>query len=198
MATKKCPDCGVEKDVQRFHKQNHWYCKDCYNRRGREWRARKRIEYLAAHPKPIVTEKPCRICGIIKPLEQFNFVRKSKNQRSSYCKPCGLQRSYESRLRRGRDNEQLLYRCNRMGTTAEWHRETLARQNGVCAVCHQQETHLVQRGSSKIRNLAIDHNHQTGKARGLLCFRCNTSIHMIEKHGKEWARSAIAYLEQNE
>lgn len=43
----------------------------------------------------------------------------------------------------------------------------LVRQNGVCAVCEQ---------SDPKRNLSIDHNHGTGRIRGLLCKKCNSAI----------------------
>ena len=38
-------------------------------------------------------------------------------------------------------------------------------QDGKCAICHQVPTKLV-----------IDHDHETGLVRGLLCSPCNTSL----------------------
>jgi hypothetical protein len=32
----------------------------------------------------------------------------------------------------------------------------------------------------------------------LLCFRCNTALHQLEKHGKDWANRAAMYLTQYE
>lgn len=51
----------------------------------------------------------------------------------------------------------------------------LEAQNGVCAICKQPETAKDMR-RGKVKSLAVDHNHKTGKIRGLLCDRCNTSI----------------------
>ncbi len=45
-------------------------------------------------------------------------------------------------------------------------------QGGVCAICNQPETW---------RRLSVDHNHQTGKVRGLLCSKCNTDLGIFEK-----------------
>ena len=47
-------------------------------------------------------------------------------------------------------------------------------QNGVCAICGQEETMKHQNG--KTTRLSVDHNHKTGKVRGLLCRKCNIVI----------------------
>ena len=49
-------------------------------------------------------------------------------------------------------------------------------QNACCAICGKPESYFKKR-------LAIDHNHRTGKVRGLLCYRCNRFLvgrHTIE------------------
>jgi hypothetical protein len=45
-----------------------------------------------------------------------------------------------------------------------WYEAQLARQDGHCAICPN---------TPKSRRLHIDHDHQTGKVRGLLCYPCN-------------------------
>jgi hypothetical protein len=47
--------------------------------------------------------------------------------------------------------------------------ELFAKQNGLCAGCYRHPTQLK-------RNLFIDHDHKTGKVRGLLCITCNTTL----------------------
>lgn len=52
----------------------------------------------------------------------------------------------------------------------------LEEQNGVCAICNQK-----QRGAKGNSNkLCVDHNHETGKVRGLLCSFCNRFLGFIE------------------
>jgi hypothetical protein len=52
-------------------------------------------------------------------------------------------------------------------------------QNNLCAICKNPET-TSSRGN-KVNYLAVDHCHETGTIRGLLCFKCNTAISIIEK-----------------
>jgi len=47
-------------------------------------------------------------------------------------------------------------------------------QGGVCAICLEPESFLTPKGN--IRPLAVDHDHNTGKVRGLLCDRCNLGL----------------------
>ena len=194
MQSKICKDCGEEKPLELFCKPVPTYCKVCAARRNKAWRDQQRAIVLAALG-PVIpkTEKPCKRCGIVKPLADYYL---QGGARSSYCKPCCTIRNAEKRILNPgiREKEQLRYKTKRMGTTPEWFNEKLASQNGVCAICKQPETHPIKRGSSTVRSLAIDHDHITGKVRGLLCFRCNTSVHLLDKFGAEWLRSAARYL----
>lgn len=63
---------------------------------------------------------------------------------------------------------------NAFGITLDDFKILLEVQRGVCAVCEQKETHKHQNG--KVKNLSVDHNHDTGEIRGLLCFHCNSAI----------------------
>jgi hypothetical protein len=68
----------------------------------------------------------------------------------------------------------------------------LERQNGTCAICGNNET-AVRRGTSELRYLAVDHCHESGKIRGLLCSKCNTGLGLL-RDSKELLRKAIQYL----
>ena len=52
----------------------------------------------------------------------------------------------------------------------------LEAQGGVCACCSKPETAAASTGG--IRNLAVDHCHESGRVRGLLCNTCNVMIGM--------------------
>jgi hypothetical protein len=67
-------------------------------------------------------------------------------------------------------------------------------QNGVCAICKNTETSLDKDGGPRL--MPVDHDHITGKVRGLLCTACNRALGMF-KDSPELLRSAINYLEKN-
>ena len=64
-----------------------------------------------------------------------------------------------------RDN----YYKRKYGITLDDYNRMFAEQEGRCAIC---KTHQCATG----RVLAVDHDHVTGKVRGLLCQACNTAI----------------------
>jgi len=59
--------------------------------------------------------------------------------------------------------------------------QMLEAQGGVCAICKDPETH---KRNGKLKALAVDHNHSTGKIRGLLCSDCNTGIGKLKDDHK--------------
>lgn len=61
------------------------------------------------------------------------------------------------------------------GVDAARYQEMLREQGGVCAMCAQPET-IIDNPSGKTKDLAIDHDHATGKIRALLCSSCNTAL----------------------
>lgn len=75
------------------------------------------------------------------------------------------------------------------GLTIEQYDSMLARQDGSCAICKSTEPRMKNAG-----RLYVDHCHETGEVRGLLCFRCNT---MLGNAGDspEVLRLAAEYLE---
>lgn len=66
--------------------------------------------------------------------------------------------------------------------TPEQYDELHDLQAGKCAICGRAEP-------VSGRRLAVDHDHQTGLVRGLLCTKCNTTVGWVEQHP-----SLIAYL----
>jgi hypothetical protein len=71
-------------------------------------------------------------------------------------------------------------RKRKYGVTNDVYNAMLAAQNGLCVMCGKPEIHLGRGGN--VTPLAIDHDHATGKVRGLLCDTCNRALGMYEKH----------------
>ncbi len=64
-------------------------------------------------------------------------------------------------------------------------------QQGLCAICGRVETSRNQWG---LKALAVDHDHKTGKVRGLLCSHCNTKLGHLED--LEFITKARIYLNE--
>lgn len=64
------------------------------------------------------------------------------------------------------------------GVDALRYQELLHEQRGVCAVCSQPEK-SPDKASGKIRDLCIDHDHDTGAVRALLCSNCNRALGLL-------------------
>lgn len=65
-------------------------------------------------------------------------------------------------------------------------------QGGVCAICSKPET---RKQKDKLLPLVVDHNHETGRVRALLCHRCN-SVVGYSGENVETLRAAARYLER--
>lgn len=61
------------------------------------------------------------------------------------------------------------------GITIDDYNKMLEDQKGVCAICGQPESRIDKR-VDRVSNLAVDHCHNTGKVRGLLCHACNAML----------------------
>ncbi len=127
-----------------------------------------------------VRRKRCPKCKQNLILGAFYKNRAKKDGLSCYCKVCRDRsvKKYRSENREKLRRRQAAYRktergrelCRRnqlkhaYGITPEQHKQMYVNQDGQCAIC------LYVVPYSKI---CVDHDHKTGKVRGLLCQRCN-------------------------
>jgi hypothetical protein len=63
------------------------------------------------------------------------------------------------------------------GLSLEQYDQMLQAQDYVCAICKQSETQMFD---GRIRPLSIDHDHENGQIRKLLCYRCNRAVALRE------------------
>lgn len=70
-----------------------------------------------------------------------------------------------------------------------------AAQDNVCAICKQPERTIDKR-LGRVRNLAVDHCHITGKVRGLLCQGCNQGLGNFEEDPAR-LQAALDYLKRH-
>lgn len=81
------------------------------------------------------------------------------------------------------------------GITLEEYNKILKVQNNVCAICGKEES-AKHRLTKKKMYLAVDHDHKTGKVRGLLCDRCNNLLGRCQDN-IIILKNAILYLDKN-
>lgn len=82
------------------------------------------------------------------------------------------------------------------GITLEEEQRMIKAQNGCCAICKKPETVKDYR-LDRVKNLCVDHNHDTLKVRGLLCSRHNKALGLFDDN-IELLQQAIEYLRLND
>jgi hypothetical protein len=119
----------------------------------------------------------------MKPLDEFPKNRRTRTGRAVYCKPCHNRRGCETRERLyGGSRHYHLVR--RYGVSAAAVEAMIVAQGGVCAICGGPDP------------VHVDHDHVTGRIRGVLCFNCNGGLGQF-KDDISSLRVAIAYLERS-
>ena len=85
-------------------------------------------------------------------------------------------------------------RLKKFGCSSDQYENMVQEQQGLCASCRHPETSKNPR-SKTVRSLAVDHNHTTGKIRGLLCMNCNTALGQLKEDPLR-ITALLAYLER--
>ena len=118
--------------------------------------------------------KKCSRCLEMKTVDMFGKDRYTKDGLHACCKDC-------------KTDIQLQHE---FGITLREYENLLKRQNGKCACCGANNP-----GNNRTR-FAVDHSHQTGKIRGLLCFRCNVTLGHCNDDS-DILQKLIDYLEED-
>jgi len=151
MKTQICTKCGIEKELTDFHVDNcrksgfRTDCKLCM----KEYR---KIFYQTNHKKVDKRNK--------------KYFKEHREEGLKYRKDY-----YRSHKKEAKDLDLK----KRFGISLDQYNKILESQNGVCAVCGNEEI-ITYKNYNTGRSLAVDHNHETGKVRGLLCTGCNRGI----------------------
>ena len=138
------------------------------------------------------TEKECSRCGVLKPAGGF-YTRVDGSLRGP-CRECWLanQRHPDARAKNAASKRRANLRAN-YGLDEDEYDAFLNAQEGVCAICARPEQSRHRTGTRF--TLSVDHDHNTGAVRGLLCQRCNRAIGLL-RDDPELLEAAKAYLER--
>lgn len=150
--------------------------------------------------------KYCSGCRTVKPLTEFSSWLGGRKERNHYCYDCANKRGRNPDLRALRCKREAVRRqqlpktharnhnLKRFSLNQEQYEMLLKEQAGVCAICQKPETTRHNGGTTS--SLAVDHDHATGKIRGLLCSRCNPGLGYF-KDDPVLLSNAIRYIERS-
>lgn len=140
--------------------------------------------------------KTCTACNLSKQTTEFWPDRRRLGGFQARCKPCRA-----SAAKRWRDankhkaaerywsnpaGERERHLVRKYGITLAGYDAMFAQQGGCCAIC----------GKTQARAFDVDHNHETGRVRGLLCTSCNRMVGHAGDDAQT-LRAAAAYLDRS-
>ena len=125
----------------------------------------------------------CTTCGVEYPLTPEFFIREKRRGLGlrPQCKSCNREyhRKYQT------EHYAKKRSAKNAGISVAEYDKILDEQNGRCAICGTLP--------SGKKSFAIDHDHETGKIRGLLCTRCNPMLGFAQD-SREILLKAVEYL----
>jgi hypothetical protein len=186
LPTKQCQMCKVEVPVK---SRDRWertkYCsKECM--------------YEGIRSKPAVYKNspllPCTSCGLILERSMFgkDASRRYRGGAATRCIPCSREHSKKYTDTEVSKRKKISARFeSKYGINLIQYEKLFEEHKGLCAICNKPSQRVNKNG--ELKRLAVDHDHKTGKVRGLLCFDCNTGL---GKFGDdvEMLSKALSYL----
>lgn len=169
---KVCSKCNQEKPYSEFPTSKRerggvsYECKSC-----------RHLYYLKNREKFIQASRDNRV----KNREKILVYKKEYAQRNRE-RIMKYQEEYRHKTRDNRINQYYLYKY---GLTPQQREDLFQKQKGKCAICGT--------GFQTIASAHVDHDHETGKVRGLLCNSCNLLIGFA-KENEFVLSAAISYL----
>jgi DNA-directed RNA polymerase subunit M/transcription elongation factor TFIIS len=127
--------------------------------------------------------RDCSECGAL--FDVSARMRRGKVSIPAMCKDCRAKKSSEARNVNNTKHDKYLQKTYNI--TLPQYNKLLKAQGGGCAICG------ATKATNKLLRLFVDHSHDGGHVRGLLCHNCNTAL---GKFGDNISllRMAAAYL----
>jgi hypothetical protein len=149
-----CPKCKKKPIASR----NTGYCRECGNKVSSSRRQRRKRLFLEGQ-LTFPEEKKCTRCGVVKKANFFTPQYATRDGLNNWCKECVSALCTKSNKRRkyGMDDAAII--------------AMLKSQGNCCPICLR----AIRFGERK-NNFHIDHDHQTGAVRGILCETCNPGL----------------------
>ena len=201
--SRRCTKCAADKPLTEFSKAPRGKygrkssCKACDAARFKSGYVPRQRTLLP--PRDPGETKTCSKCGVTKTFAEFSLSREATETRNavyrSHCKECqatAARQWFADNPERANENRRRWNLQNTYGLTVAEYNALLREQGGVCAVCGKDEQNTRRRTGKQLR-LAVDHCHDTGAVRGLLCLKCNRAIGLLDDD-PVLMRKATSYL----
>lgn len=141
--------------------------------------------------------KKCTVCKIEKPYSDYHRSKATKDGYGYRCIACDR----AARVKYREENRERFLETSRktnwmvrFGITPEDYNTMLSEQEGCCAICGTDNPNGSGSNSKKTRNFSVDHCHETGAIRGLLCTCCNRGLGLLGDNLESLLR-AVKYLQ---
>ena len=143
---------------------------------------RAKLPHNTGGSRPVdgLGSQPCIVCN--QPFKPFRAGQATCSRRCYNRSPAGIA-SYERAHARRRNDPEVAAQVrvyarsyqlrSRYGMTETEHDARLAAQGGVCAICRKPPN---PNGRGAASRLHVDHDHETGRNRDLICNGCNRGI----------------------
>jgi hypothetical protein len=198
--TRRCPDCDQDKPLDEFWRNKSssdgraTYCIPCFKRRNRAASERRAMREGRAMREPSNRpihiadgERYCPSCQQVLPIEDFVRNRRTKSGFGSYCRPCQRAKVAES-IKRRHGTTRHYHLKRRYGLGADEVLAMLEAQGSACLICRRQMT---------VETAHVDHDHVSGRVRGMLCFGCNGGMGQFSDDPDVLVRAARYLLAAN-
>jgi len=135
----------------------------------------------------------CGMCKTEKPFDEFHKKARSKDGYQSRCKRCAI----DANVRRYKENKERLVKYQRDYDVKNALRIRVNKAMRLYGLSREDAEVLLAAESCEICGnggvLHIDHDHETGAVRGVLCLGCNTGLGNF-KDSPELMTKGIQYL----
>lgn len=139
----------------------------------------------------------CTKCGEVKPIDGFYGRYEPGGRKRRKCKACYSRERAARTAAMAPDDPTWRNRRDKAlrvkyGIGLDDVERMEAAQDGVCALCGERPDYGRRRANGdRFAVLHVDHDHETGRVRGLLCNRCNWWIGYYEKHKLNASQVAV-------
>lgn len=132
-------------------------------------------------------KKFCPDCGFERPLEDFYNNPTGVLGKQTYCKTHDRERCKKAKRKRRQNSLQRfdIYLRETYHITYLDYFHRLCIQNLKCAICQ-----TLTPGRNQ-KHFCVDHNHNTGQIRGLLCHRCNSGLGLFNESPRCFQKCVI-------